>query len=76
MATSANVVLPAPGVATARKLVEGLASKRARASRCHARNRTPSVAVDVAALADSLEDWVSIETSLAAPSDGARAHLL
>src|SRR4029078_10900151 len=37
-AVSANVVLPAPGVATARKLSDALASKRASAPRCHARS--------------------------------------
>ena len=37
-AVRAKVVLPAPGVATARKLGDELASNCASASRCHARN--------------------------------------
>jgi hypothetical protein len=51
---SAKVVLPAPGVATAKKLDNVLSSRRASASRCHARNRTPTVAVDAVPPADPI----------------------
>ena len=41
-AVSANVVLPAPGVATTRKLGAALSSNWASAFRCQSRSRTPS----------------------------------
>ena len=41
-AASANAVLPAPGVATARKSGRSLSSNCSSATRCHSRNRKPT----------------------------------
>jgi hypothetical protein len=42
---SANVVLPAPGVATARKSGSGEARNRSKAARCHGRSVTVDMGV-------------------------------